>query len=101
MKIQWESKNMGWGVFICLNWESFYFCFTLAGIDVEFHIHNLRKEIYKKPLDFTPTEDGKSRCLRCGYEPDEYEGLYRGYGCPRCESPLVVQISNQTTRVEE
>ena len=46
MKWQWESKNMAWGYFIQLSLESFYFCFTLAGIDFEFHIHNLRDIVY-------------------------------------------------------
>ena len=47
MKIEWESKNMAWGVFFCLTWTEFYFCVVLAGIDFEFHIHNLRKVIYE------------------------------------------------------
>lgn len=104
MRIDWESKNMAWGYFIQLSRESFYFCVTLAGIDIEFHIHNVRSVIYEKEQEkesrFSPTEEGQSRCLSCGYEPEELEGLYRGYGCPACESPLVVQISEFTPKGE-
>lgn len=46
MKLHWESENMAWGLFLQLSLESFYLCFTLAGIDIQFHIHNLRNIIY-------------------------------------------------------
>ena len=46
MKLQWESENMGWGFYFNLSWESLYISITLAGVDVEFHIHNLRSVIY-------------------------------------------------------
>ena len=46
MKLQWESYNMAWGFYFNLSFESLYIAITLAGIDVEFHIHNLRSICY-------------------------------------------------------
>jgi len=40
----------------------------------------------------------KTICLSCGYAGEELQGehpdLYEGYGCPKCESPLVVIVSD-------
>lgn len=33
------------------------------------------------------------RCLSCGYKIKEFDTLYEGYGCPKCESPLVVVVN--------
>jgi len=46
MKIQWESKNMAWGYFFQLSSKSFYITVTIAGVDIEFHIANLRNVVY-------------------------------------------------------
>ena len=42
MNLRWESENMLWGFFFSLNREAFYVALTLGGVDIEFHIHNLR-----------------------------------------------------------
>ena len=48
MKVQWESENMAWGYYFNLSKESLYIAITLAGVDIEFHIHNLRSVVYPK-----------------------------------------------------
>jgi len=55
MKLDWESDNMAWGIYISLNWRAFYFCIVLAGIDFEFHIHNLRDVFYEETQSSAPT----------------------------------------------
>lgn len=47
MKIDWESKNMAWAIYLSLSRQAFYVCFMLAGVDFEFHIHNLREVVYE------------------------------------------------------
>ena len=46
MEIKWESENMAWGFYFSLSFEAFYLAITLAGIDFECHIHNLRSVVY-------------------------------------------------------
>ena len=46
MKISWESENGGWGFYFSLSWKAFYIAVTLAGVDIEFHFHNLREVVY-------------------------------------------------------
>ena len=41
-----RSKNDAWGIYFHLSVESFYIGLTLAGIDAEFHIHNVRDIVY-------------------------------------------------------
>ena len=41
------TYNEAWGIYIHLSTESFYFAFTFAGVDIEFHIHNLRDIVYE------------------------------------------------------
>jgi len=57
-------------------------------------IPTIKKLKEKWPLKYNRLLEHKgSICLSCGYEPEEFEGLYRGYGCPGCHSPFVVTIS--------
>ena len=37
-------------------------------------------------------KEGKTVCLSCEYELQEDDELYEGYGCPKCQSPLVVKV---------
>ena len=37
-------------------------------------------------------KEGKTTCLSCGYKLQPNDELYEGYGCPKCESPLVVKV---------
>lgn len=37
-----ESKDMNWELYFSLTAEAFYIAVKLAGVDIEFHIHNLR-----------------------------------------------------------
>jgi len=46
IKREWESENMAWRFYFNISTESFYIAVTLAGVDLEFHIHNLRSVIY-------------------------------------------------------
>jgi len=39
------TENGAWGIRIRLDWGAFYFWVVLAGIDIEFHIDNLRSAI--------------------------------------------------------
>ena len=48
MEFKWESEDMGWAYYFYLDWESFYIAIVLAGIDIQFHIHNLRDIIYEE-----------------------------------------------------
>ena len=48
MDINWRNRNEAWGFYFHLDWESFYIAFTLAGVDIEFHIHNLRDIVYEE-----------------------------------------------------
>lgn len=43
MKIDWESKNMLWRFYFLLGREAFYVAIVLGGVDIEFHIHDLRE----------------------------------------------------------
>lgn len=45
MKVDWESKNMLWSFYLSLDFGGIYIDLTLWGIDIEFHILNLRREI--------------------------------------------------------
>lgn len=45
MKFTWESENMLWSFYLSLDFGGFYIALMLWGIDIEFHILNLRKEI--------------------------------------------------------
>ena len=47
-------------------------------------------EPFKETLNKLSINPSNGVCLACGYEVGEFEGLYRGYGCPECHSPLVV-----------
>ena len=52
------------------------------------------ERVYTPEADrMKPTAENKSRCMGCGLEIDDREGLYRGFGCPECHSPFVVKIS--------
>ena len=46
MKIQWESENMAWLLYFSLDWKGIYAEITLAGINIHFHIDNIRNVIY-------------------------------------------------------
>ena len=48
MNLQWESDNMAWAYYFHLDWESLYIAVVLAGIDIQFHIYNLRDIIYEE-----------------------------------------------------
>lgn len=40
-------------------------------------------------------DEGKTICLSCGKPLVEGEDLYEGYGCPYCQSPLVVKAEKK------
>jgi len=46
----------------------------------------------------------KTVCMSCGYDGEDIQGenadLYRGYGCPKCHSPLVV-VQTQMSLTEK
>jgi len=50
-------------------------------------------------------EKPRTVCLSCGYDGDEIQGdhadLYEGYGCPKCHSPLVVDIEDSKVEGEK
>lgn len=48
MEFKWESEDMGWAYYFYLGWRSFFIGVTLAGIDIEFHIANMRGIVYPK-----------------------------------------------------
>lgn len=50
MNLQWESENMRWAYYFHLDWEAFYIAFTIAGVDIQFHIHNVRSILYPKEV---------------------------------------------------
>jgi len=45
MKVDWESENMLWSFYLSLDFGGIYIALTLWGIEIEFHILNLRREI--------------------------------------------------------
>ena len=58
MIIQWESENMAWGFYFHLGWKSFFIAFTIAGVDVEFHIYNVRDIVYDSSTSIIEGEKG-------------------------------------------
>lgn len=47
MIIDFESKNMAWRFYLHIEWTCFYIALVIAGVDIEFHITNLRDIIYE------------------------------------------------------
>jgi len=72
-----------------------WYCLQYLELLVEEILGDVEAEepIKKIPVKLEPTPEDKCICLGCGYEIDEEEELYRGYGCPICHSPLVVKTS--------
>jgi len=46
MKLQWESYNLAWEFYLNIDWKNFFMIITLAGINMEFHICNVRDICY-------------------------------------------------------
>lgn len=47
MIIDLESADMAWRFYLNIKWTCFYIAVVIAGIDIEFHIINLRDVIYQ------------------------------------------------------
>lgn len=62
------------------------------------------KQYHKRVKDhswdsyITKLKAGRKACMSCGYDGEEIQGeypdLYRGYGCPKCHSPLVMEVND-------
>lgn len=47
MIIDFESKNMAWRFYLQIEWTCLYIAFVIAGVDVAFHVTNLRDIVYE------------------------------------------------------
>ena len=42
----WYNENESWGFYFHLSTKSVYIAVVIAGIDIEFHVHNVRSIVY-------------------------------------------------------
>ena len=46
MKIDRESENMAWRFYFSIGWDHFFIAVVIAGVDIEFHVQNVRNILY-------------------------------------------------------
>ena len=59
MKIDWESQNMAWRIYFQVDWGGLCMALVIAGVDISFHILNLRDIVYQDDSEFIKKARGE------------------------------------------